>query len=54
MCENCKKLCLCKIHGLENVKMAQKVYILFLYKWCVFFMMFWYEINTIYILIKFV
>jgi len=37
MCENHKIICLCKIHGLENVKMAQKVYILLIYKWCVFF-----------------
>lgn len=27
-----KNMCLCKIYGFQNVKLAQKIYVLFLYK----------------------
>jgi hypothetical protein len=53
MCKNHKTICLYKIHKLQSVKMAQKVYILLYINYMSFiFMMFWYEVLVIYILTK--
>jgi hypothetical protein len=38
--EKCKTICLCKICGLQSVKMAQKKYILFL----IFLIIFTYDV----------
>jgi hypothetical protein len=53
MCTNHKTICSYKIHMLQNVNMAQKVYILLYINYMSFiFMMYWYEVCTIYILTK--
>jgi len=55
MCENNKAICMCKIRGLQNVKMTQKnTYYSYINYMSFLLIMFGFEICMIYILIKFV